>query len=276
MDWTALWFDVLLSLGATAVTAGIAYRKHSAHSLLSSAIAYPPEKGGPKAYDGDLVVVEGTVSPAPNAVMEKPVLCVANLMSTIRHSARYDPIFRTWSSESTEVLRVARTLPFYLAKPTSSYLASQAVVSLAPNIDLESAGLEFPIISSSFAPSPPPTLGQLALDVLQGERVLGYETTERALPVGTRLTAVGILDFGRKVVSLPGVLGGSVVPTEPNESSVPMLVEKDGLPFLVGVTGFSVMVFTLLTDGSFSRSSRRHLCLPSYRTSEPARYIGNF
>jgi hypothetical protein len=295
MDWQYFWVDVLISAAATAVTGYIAWQKHTLAEQLGSSIPYPVEtKGsrgsspGPSAklanapsgtspppapvsdLEGKLVRVEGVVVPvSASAFLSTPISCVANLHTTVRHSARYDPIFRTWSSDSTQILRVAQQLPFYLARPGSGlFQANLPVVGISGiDMDMESAGLELPVISSSFAPSPPPTIGQLAFDVIQGERVLGYETTERALPVGTRITAVGILDFSKKIVA-QGVkgwagAGAAVVPTTSGEDSVPMLVEKEGMPFLVGFgcSGFAKLLFICPL---FISSSRHHPSVPIF------------
>lgn len=216
------------------------------------------------------MVTTGVVSPiSQSAVLHSPTIaCVANLHTVVRHSARYDPIFRNWSSDSTEVLRVARQLPFFISQGGSG----KPSVIAGVDTDLHAAGLDIylPTIASNFAPSPPATLGQLALDVLQGERVLGYETTERALPIGTRLTAVGVLDFSRTVSSVENAsgwanAGAAVIPAPEGEVSVPLLIAKDGQPFLVSCLqgGSKSILDFILTVFHLAASVRCLVFLPA-------------
>jgi len=70
------------------------------------------------------------------------------------------------------------------------------------------------------------------------------------------------LDFSKKIVA-QGVkgwagAGAAVIPTEAGEDSVPMLVEKEGMPFLVGLSSLGCLKLPLtistfqLTTSSFS------------------------
>ena len=51
-----------------------------------------------------------------------------------------------------------------------------------------------PLLTTTAVAAPDPRPGRRALDALFGLRALGRVTTERGLPIGTRLTVVGILD----------------------------------------------------------------------------------
>lgn len=277
-NWPGLWWDVFIpaTVSAALATASL-YRQHQTR-LVSNAVPFPPiennnnnnsmnqshTKSLKEEFQGKLVLVTGLVRPlSSRAIIHHPSSpCVARLTTTSELSTTFDYHLRIWlSTSSKELHRVVQQLPFYLSKSGRFWFSSHRPLVVVPhNVDLESTGLVDALVtaSSNFTPvgggggiGSGIGIPQSILDMLQGYRILGYQTTERILPLDQNLSAIGYLDFSKKVemvVQRNGYLEMDIVET--GCGGVPVLTSGK-VPLIVRCfVWFSTLRFLLNSSSS--------------------------
>ncbi|KAJ3082249.1 hypothetical protein HK102_001834 [Quaeritorhiza haematococci] len=181
-------------------------------------------------FEGEYVVITGVVS---KAVGVNPILCgssgdieaVVYQHTVRRHFSKWSEFWNEWTKETSIVGQVFRAVPFAISSSPSSAstvtpsragavvgAATRAAVATAtPAVDVQvptlqpvaivpelsslHSDLDLPTVSTRFVQSSPPSFGQVAMDIVHGERQVGIETIEKALPLGSSITAVGQLVF---------------------------------------------------------------------------------
>ncbi|KAK9721871.1 hypothetical protein K7432_003100 [Basidiobolus ranarum] len=147
------------------------------------------------AQPGDYIKVEGKVTLLHNAKLEShfasgKVLSVMHEITKNHLISKWDRLFLRWVSETDTISRTFRSVPFQL---TTSLFPNTPLVNIG-EMRPEDIANELPLLTltTKFSPTSPSQFVDTTVNS-QNVKSLGFQTIERALPVGTSLTVVGEL-----------------------------------------------------------------------------------